>query len=338
MDINKNDKIYSEILNFFNSTNSSDKEKWLKNNTGEFYTSEIYRDNIFTVREYEYLYYSDHKIEITTTENPDYVEVAFFLSPHPIKDSINNITTYYKPLHCYVYSISNSSEVTIWFEKNNRYRNLDIYIKKNYFSNLETDIPQLNHFVEKLNMTASGINHLYPESIPINAKIFHLLKKLRTSPFKSFAKQLFVNSIIYEILLEIHQISKSQNKGLTYHTQQNVNKEDLEKIKTIEKYIIANLGEQFSIDYLSKKFGINRTKLKENFKKVYGKGVFEYTFSYRMQEASELLMTHNQTIKEISYLLGYSSPTSFSTAFKKHTGIAPSEFKKAHIKNSKFYK
>ncbi|MXV37800.1 helix-turn-helix domain-containing protein [Flavobacteriaceae bacterium Ap0902] len=88
--------------------------------------------------------------------------------------------------------------------------------------------------------------------------------------------------------------------------------------------------------YLSKKFGINRTKLKGNFKKVYGKGVFEYTFNYRMQRASELLITHSHTVKEVSYLLGYSSPPSFSTAFKKHTGIAPSEYKKAHINNTKF--
>lgn len=50
--------------------------------------------------------------------------------------------------------------------------------------------------------------------------------------------------------------------------------------------------------------------------------------SVRMQRAKELLTGSDQNMLEISMLLGYSSPSHFSRAFKKIIGVVPSKFTK----------
>ena len=47
-------------------------------------------------------------------------------------------------------------------------------------------------------------------------------------------------------------------------------------------------------------------------------------------EAKRLLVYSNETIKEITFLLGFEEPTNFSKFFREQTGLSPAEFKKQH--------
>jgi len=46
-----------------------------------------------------------------------------------------------------------------------------------------------------------------------------------------------------------------------------------------------------------------------------------------MKFAEKLLLTTNASIREIGRSVGYADPYQFSKMFKKHIGVAPSEFK-----------
>jgi len=53
---------------------------------------------------------------------------------------------------------------------------------------------------------------------------------------------------------------------------------------------------------------------------------------YRVEEAIRILSDdkkNKKTIEEISEMVGYNSKTAFNNAFKKLTGITPSEFRKS---------
>lgn len=52
----------------------------------------------------------------------------------------------------------------------------------------------------------------------------------------------------------------------------------------------------------------------------------EYLTEYRLEKAKEKMKSGNGTIKEISYMVGFSDPNYFSRIFKKHTDLSPSEF------------
>ncbi|MDX1667550.1 MAG: helix-turn-helix domain-containing protein, partial [Saprospiraceae bacterium] len=57
---------------------------------------------------------------------------------------------------------------------------------------------------------------------------------------------------------------------------------------------------------------------------------FDFINQYRIEEAKRLLcLSKNSftTILEVMYAAGFNSKSSFNTAFKKHTGTTPSQFR-----------
>ena len=57
----------------------------------------------------------------------------------------------------------------------------------------------------------------------------------------------------------------------------------------------------------------------------------EYYSELKTKEAKKLIREKNYSINQISELLGYSSIHIFSRAFKKATGMAPTEYGKTII-------
>ncbi|HEY8927771.1 MAG TPA: AraC family transcriptional regulator [Mucilaginibacter sp.] len=61
-----------------------------------------------------------------------------------------------------------------------------------------------------------------------------------------------------------------------------------------------------------------------------GKSVGTWIAEKTIAEAKSLLQNSSSSIKEITYLLGFSESTHFSNYFKKHTGQSPVLFRKEH--------
>lgn len=103
------------------------------------------------------------------------------------------------------------------------------------------------------------------------------------------------------------------------------NEEDREKIVKAREILIQHIGEPITIKELSRKVAINECYLKKGFKELFGTTIFDFYQSQRMEHAKYLLYEKGLSVTEVSMLLGYSSISHFSTAFKKHTGLKPCE-------------
>ena len=103
------------------------------------------------------------------------------------------------------------------------------------------------------------------------------------------------------------------------------NESDREKILKAREVLIQSIGEPVTIKELSRKVAMNECYLKKGFKEMFGTTIFDFYQSQRMEHAKYLLYEKGLTVTEVSVLLGYSSISHFSTAFKKHTGIKPCE-------------
>lgn len=86
-----------------------------------------------------------------------------------------------------------------------------------------------------------------------------------------------------------------------------------------------NLSTPLTIKELSKKVAMNECYLKKGFKDLFGTTIFEFYQKERMSHAKYLLYEKSLTVTEVADLLGYSSISHFSTAFKKFTGLRPCE-------------
>lgn len=87
-----------------------------------------------------------------------------------------------------------------------------------------------------------------------------------------------------------------------------------------------NPAGQYSIQALSKKEGVNRSKLAFVFKKVCGKSIHQYIIYIRMEKAKAMLADSEMPIKAIAMECGYKDSKNFSTAFKKFTGKTPAAY------------
>lgn len=80
-----------------------------------------------------------------------------------------------------------------------------------------------------------------------------------------------------------------------------------------------------TIGELSRISAMSPTKLKNDFKAVYGLPIYEYYQKNRMLKAKSLLLEKKYTIREVGILVGYSNLSHFASTFKKEFGILPSE-------------
>jgi AraC-like DNA-binding protein len=61
-------------------------------------------------------------------------------------------------------------------------------------------------------------------------------------------------------------------------------------------------------------------------KQLTGRKPVDLLKTFRLQRAKQLLEQEKISVSEISYMVGYDLPNSFTRAFKKEFGVSPSEY------------
>jgi AraC family transcriptional regulator len=96
----------------------------------------------------------------------------------------------------------------------------------------------------------------------------------------------------------------------------------------VSEFIDAHLGEHLSLAALAAEAGLSAHHFGKAFKLSFGVTPCGYVTRKRIDRAKQLLLSDNQPITEIAYTLGFSSHSHFTDAFRKATGISPSEFRR----------
>jgi len=111
---------------------------------------------------------------------------------------------------------------------------------------------------------------------------------------------------------------------------ENSNKE-LEKLTTYMETEKPYLNPSLSIRNLAEEIKMNSRDVSVLINQNLNQHFFDFVNEYRIKEAMGILKnpTKNQfTVLEILYEVGFNSKSSFNTAFKKHTGLTPTEYRK----------
>lgn len=103
---------------------------------------------------------------------------------------------------------------------------------------------------------------------------------------------------------------------------------DYSNVAKAEKIILHNLQSSFlGIDQIAYEVNTSPTKLKTNFKIVFGFSMLQYHKEKNMLLAKQLLQNSEVEIQIISAITGYESASKFAAAFKKRFGKSPSVFR-----------
>ena len=101
---------------------------------------------------------------------------------------------------------------------------------------------------------------------------------------------------------------------------------DIKAIYAIKSRLQAHLEDPPDIAALARGAGMSEPKMRKLFRQTFGKGVFEYYQSMRMQEAARLLKDKRLTVSEVGYQLGFTNLSHFSRVFEQHTGKKPKKY------------
>lgn len=105
-----------------------------------------------------------------------------------------------------------------------------------------------------------------------------------------------------------------------------VKTKDRTKIERIEKLLNQTLTTGFlGIEKISEEFEISPTKLKTDFKTVFGMSLLQY-YQKKQMELSIELIKNKLSMQQIADILGFVNKSKFSAKFKETYGVLPSKY------------
>ncbi len=169
-------------------------------------------------------------------------------------------------------------------------------------------------------------NFVEGPSFYMTPEMQNAVQKILTTQYKGNTRLLFLKSQVNELLAHFFAFIATDKVD-------SITNEERDKLFQAKEIISNNISKPPSLSELSKLIGLNNTKLKKNFKELFGIPVFKYLQEERLNKAYELLCNCDQSVRETAWFVGYESLSSFSNAFQKKFGARPNEIKQQFFSN-----
>ena len=149
---------------------------------------------------------------------------------------------------------------------------------------------------------------------------------------------IFINPIMY-IALKKPELFTHKNKYNQSALRGSEKQSYLNRLLTCMKFDKPHLQPSISLPELAKLLSIPKHHLSQVINESFNLNFNDFINKYRIHEALLLLqdsMNNNRTILEIAYRVGFNSKSTFNSAFKKHTGQTPKEYKNSRKEQTEF--
>ncbi|NLZ91816.1 MAG: helix-turn-helix transcriptional regulator [Clostridiales bacterium] len=160
----------------------------------------------------------------------------------------------------------------------------------------------------------------------LNNNILALISQLEAeSRNKQLGYRFILDCLSIEISVNMLRELKSNMPGmreLRKYTAKN-------EINTVIDYLWEDVNKEFSLDKLSRIANLSPYYLVRLFKDNTGKTPYAYYMDIKISKAIEYLRAGKHSMTEVSFILGFSSHSHFSSIFKKKVGMTPSDFIKS---------
>lgn len=191
-------------------------------------------------------------------------------------------------------------------------------------------------------------NKIYRLNHNPNNPIDHLYCHITTSPPISSVIDVKVEegSLLFQAISLLKNNIKSDDfhivmkmvdlvVSLMLQDSQQVNPSIEDPAHLIKNYLDQNYKKDISLESISEELHFSKQHIIRLFQKTYNLSPIKYLMQLRL-EAALYYLRNGENINTISTMLHYSNPANFSLAFKKHYGLAPTEYVKL-LKDDNLY-
>lgn len=128
-----------------------------------------------------------------------------------------------------------------------------------------------------------------------------------------------------------HKFSEQPGSDVSVLTTNSKDKEFMEKVVNIIETRI--IDPQLSVEELSREMAMSRSSLHKKLKSLSGYVPNELIKLVRLKHAAGLLRTSGNTMADIAYMTGFSSPSYFSKCFVQQFKLTPKEYADKHVRS-----
>ena len=142
-------------------------------------------------------------------------------------------------------------------------------------------------------------------------------------PYRGSLRRLYLESKTLELITHnLAQLVVDKNgHDKTFILQS----DDIERVREARNVLIYDLEKPPTLLELARRVGINKNKLNQGFRHIFGTSVFDYLRIRRLEQARQLLENREKNVTEAAFEVGYAQQRNFSRAFKKHFGTNPKD-------------
>lgn len=152
---------------------------------------------------------------------------------------------------------------------------------------------------------------------PMSAGLSRLFDEIAHHDGRPRTRQLYLHAKTLELLAAL--IDELDEEASAHR----LSRDDVERLERARRLLVERLEVLPTLAELSRSVGINQTKLKVGFRTLFGHPVHAYLRRARMEEAERLLTLRRYTVSEVAQRVGYSNPSKFAAAFRRHFGVPP---------------
>jgi len=160
-------------------------------------------------------------------------------------------------------------------------------------------------------------------SFQVNTELRELTRKILALTFDNPFYLMLAQSRTQELLaLSLQALSEKGGKGIN---SIRFREADVQQLTSVKQLLETDYAHHLTLEELARRAGLNRRKLTEGFKALFGTGVHEYLLEQRMIQAGNFLR-QGLSVNEVSEKVGYQGHGAFSRAFKRYYGLSPRQF------------
>ena len=227
---------------------------------------------------------------------------------------------YIVPSYCYArYSCTNYHEqfyISFLEEVNN---GISIYSLKDFNYEIKSEQIDMTYFERLLDLNSKReIKNSDPKTYDNKPTLQDFIKQNELLSTKDFLETQGLLTILFSKFITNYKL-QNETKVMNYGMQKILN------------YINNNLHLPITVDELATICNYSPDHFSKLFKQLYGAGPNKFIQEKRIERSQLLLLTTNDTLKEIAEKVGLDNISYFSRLFKKHTGKTPAFFRKEQV-------
>ncbi len=113
------------------------------------------------------------------------------------------------------------------------------------------------------------------------------------------------------------------------HLQRQTRREYAARINRVQDYLAAHLQDELDLETLAEVAGFSPWHFHRVFRGMTGETLAAFTQRLRLQAAANrLINSPREKVSTVAYDCGFSSPSNFARAFKRHFGLSAGEFRR----------